>query len=161
METQQLTLPLDVVPVALAPVRELIHDPYWDEIDNTEAGFIVLEPPPLLPVPEQKLGLHNTQYRCNHKFNVLERVNSDTWELAPEQHISQWIEIYSPSNRKYEYYRYCYRKQKIKRKHIPGGNIQSPIPNARKQIIEQAIKNGLSPREIEQIINNWSNKSLT
>ncbi len=154
---EQLALALNV---ALTPglLQETIHDPYWDEItkeQSTEINFLVLEPPSLLPVPEQDLKLNYTQYRYNHDYYVLEPVKNDS---VPEQ-ITQWVEIYSPSKRKrYEYYRYCWKcKGKIKHKHICGGNIQSPIANARKQIIEHAIKKDYSFVEIEGMINNWSN----
>ena len=154
---EQLALPLNVVSVPVVPAREVIYDPYWDEVSDrhTEVNFLVLEPPLLLPVPEQKLGLYDTQHRCNHDYYVLEQ------NALPEQ-VTQWVEIYSPSKRKkYEYYRYCWKcNGKIKHRHISGGNIQSPIPNARKLIIEQAIKNGSLPSEIEEMISNWSNSKI-
>lgn len=157
---EQLALPLNVASVPDGLIQEPIYDPYWDEItveERMEVNFLVLEPSPILPVPEQRLALHDTQYLCNHDYYVLEQVKNDS---VPEQ-VTQWVEVYSPSNRKkHEYYRYCWKcNGKIKHRHICGGNIQSPISKHRKQIIEQAIKNGSSLTQIEGIINHWSNKN--
>lgn len=147
---EQLTLPLSLELFPVAVTHEPIYDPYWDEIsdsDNKEINFLVLEPGPILPVPEQDIY-------PNPDYYVLEPIKN----TVPEQ-VTQWVEIYSPSKRNHEYYRYCWkRKGKIKHRHIPGGNIASQISIIRKKIIEKAIKNDSSPIDIEKIINNWSIK---
>ena len=153
----QLALLLNVPSISVTPTREPIYDPYWDEIENnTEPGFIVLEPSSLCPVPEQDIVSYDARILRNLDSSVLEPVKTNA---VPEL-FTQWVETYSPSNRKKNlYYRYCWKcKGKIKHRHIPGGNIQSPIPNARKEIIEQSIKSDISPTEIETLINIWSEK---
>lgn len=152
MVMEQLALPLNLLSVRAFPKHEPIYDPYWDEIENdTSPDFIVLEPSSLCPVPEQDIVSYDARILRNLDSSVLEPVKTNA---VPEQ-FTQWVETYSPSKRKkYRYYRYCWKcKGKIKHRHIPGGNTQSPIPNARKQIIEQSIKSGISPTEIEALIN--------
>lgn len=89
--------------------------------------------------------------------SVLEQVNSDTKISAPEQD-SHWIEEYQPSTRKkYKYFRYCWMVgRKVFHKHIPGGNVNSPLAICRKDDIEYLIKDGCDSTSISQIIASWS-----
>ncbi|MGB6298827.1 MAG: hypothetical protein WBF90_21960 [Rivularia sp. (in: cyanobacteria)] len=102
-----------------------IYDPAWDNTDTAP------EPPKL----------------------VLEQVNKDTVNSAPEQY-NHWIEEYSPSNRKHlKYFRYCYMVgRKICHVHIPGGNINTPLVLYRKLDIEDLIVIGKSPDEIVKVV---------
>lgn len=76
----------------------------------------------------------------------------------PEQLCSggrkHWVEPYCPSKRKnYTYYRYVWVEgQKLRHRHLPGGDIQNPISNALKEKVESAIAVGESPEAIKNLI---------
>lgn len=108
-----------------------IYDPAWDNTSN---------------------ALESPEY-------VLESVSHDTNQVIPEQYV-QWIEEYSPSNRKqHKYYRYCWKvsgRGRIHHKHIPGGNISAALAIYRKKDIEAEILIGTDPMEILAMINQFS-----
>lgn len=107
-------------------------------------------------------GVGNVTTERQQPYNsVLEQVDNDTPAVVPEHSLVvpeqvQWVEEYCPSNRKdNHYYRYCYKDRgKIKHRHIPGGNLRSPIAQRKKAAVESAIAAGKSPAEIEKIIKN-------
>lgn len=65
-----------------------------------------------------------------------------------------WVETYAPSNcDKYEYYRYVWMEgQKLRHRHIPGGNIHATRATALKNKVDWAIAQKLSPNAIVEII---------
>lgn len=71
---------------------------------------------------------------------------------APEQ--THWVETYSPSKRKaYSYYRYVWMEgRKLRHRHLPGGNVDSPRAMQLKERVELAIAARMSPAMIEQLI---------
>lgn len=83
---------------------------------------------------------------------VLEQVNEQS---APEQ-FAQWIERYSPSNRKgYVYYRYVWMQgRKLHHIHIPG-NVNGPTARRNYLEVELALAMGKAPGEISLLIKLW------
>jgi len=73
-------------------------------------------------------------------------------QACPEQ--KHWVETYSPSQRKaYSYYRYVWReKGKLRHRHLPGGNVDSPRAMQLKERVELAIASGMKPEAIEELI---------
>lgn len=58
----------------------------------------------------------------------------------------------------HQYYRFSYREgSKVKHKHIPGGNIESPLAQKRAYEIEAMIKLGYSLKHILETIENYKN----
>ncbi|MCC5670882.1 hypothetical protein LC653_45840, partial [Nostoc sp. CHAB 5784] len=51
------------------------------------------------------------------------------------------------------YYRYCWKTGgKIRHRHISGGNVPSQLAQSRKEEVEIAIGDGVTPVEIEKLI---------
>nr|WP_322714199.1 hypothetical protein [Nostoc sp. ChiSLP03a]MDZ8215424.1 hypothetical protein [Nostoc sp. ChiSLP03a] len=105
---------------------------------------LVLERDTRNPVPEQKTP------GFGDYTDVPEHIK------AIPEHL-HWVEKYWPSNRKdNHYYRYCWKTgRKIKHRHITGGNVRSQLAQSRKQEVEIAIADGLTPVEIEKLIRSW------
>ena len=105
-----------------------------------------------LPVPRGKYSVleqvaDNTINTPKPDNTVLEQVKKS----APEH--TQWLEEYKVIRygKEHIYYRYCYMVQrKIHHVHIGGGNVRSPIAQARKAAVESAIAFGESPSEINK-----------
>lgn len=133
---KQLELPLEFPPVQPNPYTPLL-DPYWDELivlEHTQLEESVLEQEHEEVAPEQGRC-------CIYPTNV-----------APE-HI-QWVEVYSPSNRKkHKYYRYCWMEgRKIRHVHLRGGSVSNPAAIALKERVEMAIATGSSPTEVTALL---------
>lgn len=127
---EQLTL-FDLTTVTEAKTSPRLADPYWDELDTPNAL---------------------TQGNC-----VGAQVNSDTQKVAP-QHDNQihWVEKYwvERAGNKYWYYRYCWMVGRKKNRRYLG-SVTSAIAKNRKLEVENAITDGQSPTEIEQMIRSW------
>lgn len=89
-----------------------------------------------------------TQIHSGVKFKAF---TPERNSAIPAKH---WVETYAPSNcDKYEYYRYVWMEgQKLRHRHIPGGNINSPTSRAARLFVLCAIASGKSPTEIVQLI---------
>ncbi|OUL36366.1 hypothetical protein BV372_08080 [Nostoc sp. T09] len=87
-----------------------------------------------------------------------EHFNPDFQEKFAPEH-THWTEEYwtKRGNKKHYYYRYCWMVGRKKhRVHI--GSVTSPIAQARREEIDQAIAIGKSPPEIKQLIKTWSSQ---
>jgi hypothetical protein len=73
-------------------------------------------------------------------------------QAAPEH--KHWVEVYSPGKRdRWSYYRYVWMEgRKLRHRHLPGGNVDSPRAMQLKQRVELAIASGMKPEAIEELI---------
>lgn len=84
--------------------------------------------------------------------------------FTPERNCAittnHWVETYSPSNcDRYQYFRYVWMEgQKLRHRHIPGGNINSPQSRAARLFVCCAIASGKSPTEIVSLIISSTNR---
>ncbi len=78
---------------------------------------------------------------------------------CPETDDYWWhqVERYWASSNQHWYFRYIYRFNgwKLNRIHIPGGNTDNPIAQARAEEVTRWIAGGRSPVEIETLIHGW------
>ena len=113
------------------------YDPFWDELDTRQNRHSV--------------GGQNSELESPCK-SVGEQVTSDTQKTAP-QHDTHWIEEYwvERCSNKYWYYRYCWMQgRKIHRCYL--GSVRCRKAQGRKEEVEIAIADGLTPVEIEKLI---------
>lgn len=79
-------------------------------------------------------------------------------KFTPERNCAitapHWIETYSPSNcDRYQYFRYVWMEgQKLRHRHLPGGNIKNTRAKDLKEKVDIAILGGFTPAQIEQLI---------
>ena len=67
------------------------------------------------------------------------------------------VNIYSPSNRDTEYFRYTYRDgARIRHCHIKGGNINNPLAISRADEVRAACRSGRSCQQIRDLIESFS-----
>lgn len=106
--------------------------------------------------PYQSIGEHVTENAATDTVDSLvgEQVDTDTKNFAP-QHDQQthWVERYwvERGGNKYWYYRYMWMSgRKINRVYI--GSTLKPSAQRKKEAVEMAIAQGLSPCEIKLII---------
>ncbi|MBH8563769.1 hypothetical protein I8748_16485, partial [Nostoc sp. CENA67] len=132
---------------------------YWDEVVFDEDLETAPEHTPLV---REQFDTSDALYPYK---SVREQVTHETLDtdfvreqkpvtqVAPEH--THWVEEYWVKRReqKYKYYRYCWMEgRKIRRCHIGGGNVRSPIAQRKKADVELAIADGQSPGEIKKII---------
>lgn len=112
-------------------VKPLI-DPYWDEIVKEEVNSVTISAPVIPRVGAQ--------------------VTSDTQKTAP-QHDTHWIEKYwvERATNKYWYYRYCWMEGR-KKNRLYIGAVHSSKAQQKKAAVENAIADGQTPVEIEQML---------
>ncbi len=80
-------------------------------------------------------------------------------ESNPDDSVTKAISRYRPKGtaRGGEYFRFSYRSgKKVRHIHVPGGNTDSPISNARCEEIREAIALGISPEEIADCLRDRS-----
>lgn len=114
------------------------YDPFWDKLETTA-------------LDSHSVGGQNSE-SDNPCKSVGEQVVNDTQKSAP-QHDTHWIEEYwvERCSNKYWYYRYCWMQgRKIHRLYL--GSVNSPKAKLRKEEVEIAIADGLTPVEIEKLI---------
>ncbi|MEH2258315.1 hypothetical protein [Nostoc sp.] len=119
------------------------------QISPSERQSFVLERDTKNPVPEQNTpGFGDYTDVPEHIKAVLEHLH--------------WVEKYHPSKRKdNHYYRYCWKTGgKIRHRHITGGNVRSQLAQSRREEVEIAIADGLTPVEIENLIRSWRNSPM-
>ncbi|MEH2174809.1 DUF4102 domain-containing protein [Nostoc sp.] len=132
---------------AIAPTqaRNIVHDPYWDELTPQEShsvGAQISES----DFPYTSVGAH---------------VATDTLKTAP-QHDTHWLEKYwvERSGNKYWYYRYCWMVGR-KKNRLYLGSVNSIIAKRKKADVEVWIADGKLPSDIEKLIRGWKNESPT
>lgn len=136
MEPEQLIL---FSIVSSSPTRPIIHDPYWDELEQGEVSLMTNEQP-----------LNYLAPQCE---SVREQVISTTPSTEcidkPVCSLTHWIEkFYVPrSGKKHFYFRYMWMNgRKLHRKYI--GSVGSQKAIALKNRIQEQINQGRSPSEI-------------
>ncbi|MFB8795913.1 MAG: hypothetical protein U7126_17235 [Microcoleus sp.] len=79
-------------------------------------------------------------------------------EVAEDDSVSRAISTYRPRGtaRSGEYFRFSYRDgSRMRHVHIPGGNIDSEIAQARLKEVRSALLAGMSPVQVVAVIHSW------
>ncbi|WP_353930954.1 hypothetical protein WJM97_22290 [Okeanomitos corallinicola TIOX110] len=153
------------------PETKYVNDPYWDKLDEIvldREGMIDQNGQATLFYDDSQEPPDPDDFENRLDFVAAwrewEKLNPDVeYQFMPvlenslhlpEQPKKQWIEEYyvTRSGNKYWYYRYCYYDRKIYHVHIPGGCIENEIAQSRKQMIERAIAQNMTPFQIQNFI---------
>jgi hypothetical protein len=71
--------------------------------------------------------------------------------------VGNWMRVYPYRSHGTQYFRFAWgRGHESHSRHIPGGNINSPIAQSRADQIRSQIAAGASASDIEQMIDRWS-----
>ncbi|BAU63037.1 hypothetical protein STA3757_03920 [Stanieria sp. NIES-3757] len=105
----------------------------------------------LFSVPEPEINCSGTNVVPDAKTQALLRFLGKS-----SRDSNGLVEVYSPSRRKSEYFRYmCRRGNRLKHHHIPGGNILDPLAQKRALQIKQMINTNASYLQIVNVIQNF------
>lgn len=172
---------LQLFDIPSQPLGKTIHDPYWDEIVQSDIVDSVIEKQhhdfagneALFGVANQNVSEQDACVRAQLSSiaypykSVGAQVVADTKKSAPEHDAklynrdtdeisTHWIEKYwvERVGNKYWYYRYCWMEGR-KKNRVYIGSVRSPKAQLKKQAVEEAIALELSPQEIKQLIRGW------
>lgn len=122
--------------------EEIKHHPDWEDMQGDEDATFT----------SSHVGLNSSHVGA-----------IDDSDVPTCEQIYQWVEVYPVKQINY-YFRYSYIDRSasipyVGKMHIPGGNTKSSIAIGRKNTIENAIKSGGQPPQIEAMIKAWRKQS--
>ena len=130
---------------------------FWNPHIN-QWDFLYPDEVKLAPAPPEIDSVSPASTFADTEYTVEVADTEYIVEVAEDDSVSRAISTYRPRGtaRSGEYFRFSYRDgSRMRHVHIPGGNTDSEIAQARLKEVRSALLAGMSPVQVVAVIHSW------